>query len=680
MRSALGLLLCSAVAGQHCASYNHTGVDYADHNITVTIGAQSASDCCVACAAYNAKRPAGAPRCNVAVWWRDALNFTGLCCLKESGEQPVARKLTASVVAPPTPAPAPSFRFAAVYTSDMVLQSAPARAQLWGFCEPGDAVDVDFDGRTLAATTSSWRGAHTWSVALPPTAPSTTAVHRIAARSSRSGAVLTLERVLFGDVYVCSGQSNMAYALSGSNSNEIVHPPVNDSAAEIAGMRRYSGVGAGAGAYANALRLFRVGRPGQADPNTSAPYADVLPPSDGGSNATVPGWSPPCPATGGGAPARCRVDFSAMCYFFGRDLYEALGRSRPIGLVASYVGGTPDEAWSGPGAKARCVPPARTGARADSDDVEAGVEWSYLWNSMIAPLTNTTIKGAVWYQGEADAGRPGGAHGGYNCTFPAMISDWRKQWHAGTGGATSAAFPFGFVQLNSVGNGTVYDDPPAGASAEDPFAPGFGYGGIRWAQTAGYGTAPNPALPAVFMAVSLDTPDRPGPTSFLNGTKVDPGCNVHSPFKQPVAARLARAALPVAYVDDPAAVPVDTASPAFTAAQRAGSGGNGGAAVVVHASGLGEDSGLPLRGDGRGFGLLSPGGKWVSAHITAHNRSSVTLAGVAGATQLRYLWYSNPCGLRPFGCAVYAAAKPLVEGLSGEQPFLPLPPFFAHLV
>ena len=133
-------------------------------------------------------------------------------------------------------------------------------------------------------------------------------------------------------------------------------------------------------------------------------------------------------------------------------MYEALGRTRPIGLVASYVGGTPDEMWSGPSAKAQCVPPARSGAGAD-------VVWSSLWNSMIVPLTNTTIKGAVWYQGEADADRPGGPHGGYNCTFPAMIADWRKQWHAGTGGETDATFPFGFVQLNSVGNGTVYDDP-----------------------------------------------------------------------------------------------------------------------------------------------------------------------------------------------------------------------------
>ena len=130
------LFLLSSVSyafGQHCATYNHTGVDYADRNISVTVGAANSQDCCEACATYNAKRTAGAPRCNVAVWWRDALNFTGLCCLKETAKLPVERKLTASVVAPPTPAPVPPFRFAAMCTDNMVLQASPARAQVWGF-------------------------------------------------------------------------------------------------------------------------------------------------------------------------------------------------------------------------------------------------------------------------------------------------------------------------------------------------------------------------------------------------------------------------------------------------------------------------------------------------------------------------------------------------------------------
>merc|ERR1719182_580981 len=155
---------------------------------------------------------------------------------------------------------------------------------------------------------------------------------------------------------------------------------------------------------------------------------------------------------------------------------------------------------------------------------------------MVVPLLNTTVTGAIWYQGEANSGRPGGRFGGYNCTFPAMIRDWRSQWFAGTGGLTSPSFPFGFVQLDAVGNSPAYTGR-TDATHGDPYSTEWGYAGVRWAQTAGFGYAPNPRLPGVFMAVSLDTPD--------GGTKRphDNGYNVHSPFKQPAAARLSRAAL-----------------------------------------------------------------------------------------------------------------------------------------
>ena len=91
---------------------------------------------------------------------------------------------------------------------------------------------------------------------------------------------------------------------------------------------------------------------------------------------------------------------------------------------------------------------------------------SVLWNAMIYPFLNMTIKGALWYQGEANSRKlfgvlhnynvqvtllldlnPLGAPETYHCTFPAMIDDWREKWYASTMQQTDVLFGFGFVQV-----------------------------------------------------------------------------------------------------------------------------------------------------------------------------------------------------------------------------------------
>lgn len=131
--------------------------------------------------------------------------------------------------------------------------------------------------------------------------------------------------------------------------------------------------------------------------------------------------------------------FSAVCWFYGRNIYNKT--KIPIGLVSSNWGGTPDEAWSSPDALKECT---------TSDKVKQRVcagpnphDPSVLWNAMINPLLNMSIYGAIWYQGEANAGNPTK----YNCSFPAMINDWRKKWNEATNGDTDILFPFGFVQV-----------------------------------------------------------------------------------------------------------------------------------------------------------------------------------------------------------------------------------------
>ena len=238
-----------------------------------------------------------------------------------------------------------------------------------------------------------------------------------------------------------------------------------------------------------------------------------------------------------------------------------------------------------------------------------------------------------------------------------MIADWRLKWHSATGGQTEALFPFGFVQLDSIGNGPVYNHPK---DPMDPFSPAFGYAGLRWSQSAGFGHVPNPRMPAVFSAISLDTPD--GPPSF----------NVHSPFKQPSAARLARSGLVVAYGID-----VDqlggTVGPLPGHATRLGQ-----QSLLIDITEVGGGSGVVLHST-TGFEVLVEG-HWVSVAALRHARGVVKLSGVsAGASKVRYAWYSNPCGESCFQCAVYVGVAPLPGALSGEESFLPLPPFVMDL-
>ena len=80
-------------------------------------------------------------------------------------------------------------------------------------------------------------------------------------------------------------------------------------------------------------------------------------------------------------------------------------------------------------------------------------KFSVLWNSMIHPLLTMTIFGVIWYQGESNAGEKSS---NYSCTFPAMISSWRQNWHKQSLNTTRSQLPFGFVQVRSLGELSVF--------------------------------------------------------------------------------------------------------------------------------------------------------------------------------------------------------------------------------
>uniref|UniRef100_A0A672ITK3 Sialate O-acetylesterase-like n=1 Tax=Salarias fasciatus TaxID=181472 RepID=A0A672ITK3_SALFA len=351
-------------------------------------------------------------------------------------------------------------RLASYYGDHMVLQKSPARAVLWGYGPEGAHVTVSLSGPIQLRTSPVTVTKGIWRVTLDPVEPGGPYMLMVSSESN----TITLKDVLFGDIWVCGGQSNMQFQTSR----------VFNASSELALAPKYPHV-----------------RPFQAALNVSeTELPDLV-------QVQIP-WSVPT--------AGVMSEFSAVCWLFGRYLYDVL--KYPIGLVESCWGGTPVEAWSSSRALQQCKLDRMIGGPRND---------SILWNSMIHPLLNMTIYGAIWYQGEANTDYHPNQ---YNCSFPAMIDDWRMAFHQGSGGQTDPDFPFGFVQLSTCTKNSTSEKYPD----------------IRWHQTADTGFVPNSRMKKTFMAVALDLPDESSPY----GT-------IHPRDKQDVAYRLMLGARAVAY-------------------------------------------------------------------------------------------------------------------------------------
>jgi len=522
--------------------------------------------------------------------------------------------------APTKSPPPPTFRFAKAVSDGMILQSAPKPAMVWGFCDTDAKVSVSFNGKSIDATVGPDQATGsmtTWRALLPAT-PASFDLHSLTATSA--GVTLTLRDVMFGDVWVCSGQSNMQYPIgtptcwNETNINctvkdaQCAYGCANQSGTEIAAMA----------AYDKGMRLL-------IDEGFSRGFKDPYPDMLGST-----GWL---------APSKMGGKFSATCWFYGRDIYTKLTPPRPIGLIGAYVGGTPDQHWSSPDAIDQCKGPSKW-------DWPSNFKDSALWNAFIVPLLRTVHSGAIWYQGEANAGTDGRQ---YNCSFPAMIKDWRAKWHNYTDGATSLEFPFGWAQLNSDNSLPAYTNPKSAGAAYGEFGQWeAGFPSIRLAQTATL------ALPNTFQAIIVDTPVASG--------------SVHSPYKQPVGARLARGGLAVAY----GMTDLNKVNPVATSASLQGG------SVVVKLLGLGSK--VLATPKALGFEVLGADQVWHSTPIESSAEDSVTVGTApTGALAVRYLYYKAPCSEQPYQCAVYTDVAPLGTLSGEEQDFLPLAPFVMKL-
>ena len=218
------------------------------------------------------------------------------------------------------------------------------------------------------------------------------------------------------------------------------------------------------------------------------------------------GWSEwATPATDGGDKL---MDFSAICFLFARGISNYLG-NKPLGLIASAYAGTRIEAWS---------PPETLKACDVEDHIDEDHDYnsnSHLYNAMVHPFHKMSLKGVLWYQGEANSfWNPDK----YSCMMKDMISEWRIRWSQ----SIENHFNVGIVQLGPLAN------PPTRTRKND----GSLFPLIRWHQTLDQGFLPNSEEENGFTAMAMDT--------YYNG-------QVHPHNKQLPAHRLAIAGLSVAY-------------------------------------------------------------------------------------------------------------------------------------
>lgn len=292
-------------------------------------------------------------------------------------------------------------RLAGLFGKDMVLQQNKP-LPIWGWADPGEEVTVKIAGQTAVGKAD---GAGNWRVTLQPLQAGGPLELLVEGRNK-----LAITGVLVGEVWLCSGQSNME--LSMHETFQFITPelalPPNPN-----------------------LRMIRVARN-----HSDQPQNDIR----GGT------WQSASPQTIPG--------FCATAYFFGKSLQKAL--NVPVGLIASTIGGTPAEAWI---SREKLASDPETDAIAATqiqqtlqgiernkslakDDRSRWPDWKiqatagYLFNGMIHPLIPCSIAGFAWYQGEANETNPEP----YRKLFPELISDWRERWGDPT-------LPFLFCQL-----------------------------------------------------------------------------------------------------------------------------------------------------------------------------------------------------------------------------------------
>jgi sialate O-acetylesterase len=465
----------------------------------------------------------------------------------------------------------------AIFTPHMVLQR-DMKDKVWGWADPGEKIMVSIAGQSQTVEAGP---DGKWNVLLDPLKAG--GPHTLTVKGKNT---IDLDDVLVGEVWICSGQSNMEMSVGGSTDGDL--EPL--------------------GANFPKIRLISVPKVGTQEPQYDFKGK----------------WEVCTPAT-----AR---DFSAVGYYFGRQLYQTLGV--PIGLIDDSWGGSACEAWvrrdllasdskygdlmaqwektEADAPKAREEYEKRLAAYSETvsklkaegkaaprppqspdAQLKGNSRPGNLYNGVLKPTIGYGIRGAIWYQGESNAGR---AYQ-YRDLFPLMIQSWRDEWGIGP-------FSFYWAQLADYQNEPK--EPVESAWAE-----------LREAQTMTMKRLPNTG-----QAVIID---------------IGEGKDIHPRDKQNVGKRLARWALARDY-----GLKVACESPIYKSMEK-----KDGKLVVSFdhvGSGLrpfdvSEVKGFAIAGSDRKF-------VWAKAKLVGKDKVEVWAEGVSDPQAVRYGWADNPvCNL-----------------------------------
>ena len=453
-------------------------------------------------------------------------------------------------------------KLVSLFSDHAVLQAGDAA--VFGKAHPGAKVSVKL-GVAEASATAGNDGK--WSATLAGLKPTEQGKDLVVSSGEET---FTARDVIVGEVWVGSGQSNMEWVVK------------NTSTADEAKSRP-----ADAG-----LRVFTVAHAPKAEP------ADDVQGS----------WKLAAPDT---------VEwFTATGFYFGRELRANL--KQPVGIIHTSIGGTRAEAWGPKGmyadvadakdfdakeaaaikARAAAVEKIQARLKVEKDKAVAAKlkqdvgklapVWSngphMNWNGMVAPFVGYSLRGAIWYQGESNAGQPEA----YKWVLGSMIKSWQKAW--------GREFPFIIVQLPR------FHARHPELAVEEASWPKIRES-MEW-------IADN--VPGAMMSVNIDLGEE---------------TNIHPKDKLPIGERLAAVALQRVYKSR-----TDGEAPRVTKAER-----NGDAWVLTY------DRPVILKGDGKGFALLAGDGKWAVAQAKADGvRITVSAVGIKEPAEVRYAWADFP--------------------------------------